>query len=77
MEKELVECAAVHAVRVGRNRGLLGEDDLSGDGWVDGEHAPVHEPAIAQVRVVDLLGGPLQNLVHERFGSVRLRLVDE
>ena len=77
VQQQLVERAAVHAVRVGRNRGLLGEDNLSGDGWVDGEHAPVHEPAVAQVGVVDLFGGPLEHLVHYRLARLGLRFVDE
>ena len=75
MEKELVECAAVHAVCVGRNRGLLGEDDLSGDGWVDGEHAPVHEPAITKIRVIDFLRRPFQNFVYDVFGGLGLGFV--
>ena len=72
VEEELVECPAVHAVRVGRDCGFLGEDDLPRNGWVDGEQAPIHEPAIAQVRIVYLLGSPLEYLVYKRLSRVRL-----
>ena len=77
MQEQLVEGSAVHAVRVRRDRGLLREDDLARRAGAEREQAPVHETAVAQVGVVDLLRGPLEHLVHQRLRRVALRLVDE
>ena len=77
MQKQLVECAAVHAVRVCRDGGFLGQDVLSCDGWVDSEHSPVHEPAVSEIRVVGLLRYPLQDLVNDGLRGLRLWLVNE
>ena len=77
VQKQLVERAAVHAVRVCRDRRLVREHDLARDGGVDCEQPPVHESAIAQVRVVDLLRRPLEDFVHELLRPVRRGLVHE
>lgn len=67
VQQQLVERAAVHAIRVRGDRRLLCEDDLARDRRVDREHAPVHESAVAQIGVVDVLGRPLEDLVHDRL----------
>lgn len=77
MQEQLVKGPAVHAVGVRRDCGLLREDDLARRAGAEGEQPPVHEPAVAQVGVVDLLRRPLEHLVHERLGRVALGLVDE
>ena len=58
MKKELVESAPVHTIRVSRDGGFRCKHDLSCEGGVDGQHSPVHEATIAQVRVIDILRCP-------------------
>lgn len=67
---ELVqERASKTRVRLGRDRGLLREDDGLGRGRVAGEQAPVDKAAVAQVRVVAASGRELQHLLHKGLRS--------
>ena len=77
VQQQLIQRAAVHAVRVRRDRRLLAQHDLLRRRGVHGEQAPVHEAAVAQVGVVDVLGRRFEDLVHERLGGLGLRVVDE
>ena len=63
---ELVEQRRLQQVRLLRDERLLGQHHLLGGGRVGRQQAPVDEAAVAQVRVVRVLGGQAENL---RTGS--------
>ena len=65
VEKQLIQSSSIHPVRVGGYWGFLGENNLSRYTWVDSQHAPVHEPSITQIRVVDFFRGPLKDFMNQ------------
>ena len=77
MQQKLVECTSIHPICIVRDCRFLREYDFACDGRVDCEQAPVHEAPVAQVGIVDLLGRPLEHLVHKRLDRVGRALVDE
>ena len=70
VQQELVQRAEFHPVSVGINGRSFAHDDAFRSTRIRREKAPVHVPAVPQVWVVDLLGCPLEHLLHELLALV-------
>jgi len=70
VQQQLVQRAEFHPVGVSIHGRSLAHNDAFRSTRIRREEAPVHVPAVPQVWVVDVLGCPLEHLLHQLLALI-------